>query len=84
MEMNKNLKSFIEADKNDDTYGTEFRSIGIITMILSDDLDKTPERKLINRKKKEDFNGNKLIEDILSMFGLTKDKLLYVLAKEQN
>jgi len=125
MEMNKTLKSFIEADENDDTYGAEFKSIGIITMILSDDLAKTPERKLINRKKKEadirlkidyykfvnsdadtqfflylkniiesikvvnekkkeDFNGDKLIEDILSVFGLTMDKLLYVLEKEHN
>lgn len=125
MEMNKKLKSFIEADENDDTYGAEFKSIGIITMILSDDLAKTPERKLINRKKKEadirlkidyykfvnsnadtqfflylkniiesikvvnekkkeDFNGDKLIEDILSVFGLTMDKLLYVLEKEHN
>ena len=125
MEMNKTLKSFIEADENDDTYGAEFKSIGIITMILSDDLAKTPERKLINRKKKEadirlkidyykfvnsdadtqfflylkniiesikvvnekkkeDFNGDKLIEDILSVFGLTMDKVLYVLEKEHN
>lgn len=125
MEMNKKLKSFIEADENDDTYGAEFKSIGIITMILSDDLAKTPERKLINRKKKEadirlkidyykfvnsnadtqfflylkniiesikvvnekkkeDFNGDKLIEDILNVFGLTMDKLLYVLEKEHN
>ncbi len=125
MEMNKTLKSFIEADENDDTYGAEFRSIGIITMILSEDLNNTPERKFINRKKKEadirlkidynkfvnsdtniqlllylkniiesiqvvddnkkeDFNGEKLIEDILSMFGFTMDKLLYVLEKEHN
>ena len=125
MEMNKKLKSFIEADENDDTYGAEFKSIGIITMILSDDLAKTPERKLINRKKKEadirlkidyykfvnsnadtqfflylkniiesikvvnekkkeGFNGDKLIEDILNVFGLTMDKLLYVLEKEHN
>lgn len=125
MEMNKKLKSFIEADENDDTYGAEFKSIGIITMILSDDLADTPERKLISRKKKEadirlkidyykfvnsnadtqfflylkniiesikvvnekkkeDFNGDKLIEDILSVFGLTMDKLLYVLEKEHN
>ena len=123
--MKKSLKSFEEADENDDTYGTEFKNIGIITMILSPDLDGIRERryisrknqdadirlridyiqfinsdantqlllylknivdsiKVVNERKKADFNGDKLIEDILNVFGLNMEKLLDALEKTHN
>ena len=48
------LARFEKADPNDDTYGTEFRDIGIITTIIGEGLkDMWEERRLIRYKKRE-------------------------------
>lgn len=47
------LKKFVDSDEDDETYGSEFKNIGIITMILSPDLERVSERKLIHRKTKD-------------------------------
>lgn len=119
------VKKIIDCDEDDGKYGYEFRDIGIITMILSEDLDHVLERKFISRKNKEvdirlrinykkfvesdenqqfilyvkniidsikvvngrkkgDFNGEKLIDDILSTLGLSLEKLADELEKINN
>ena len=113
----KKLERFEKADPLDDTYGTEFQNIGIITTILGEGLDGMwKERKQIWRKKKEadirleinyekfinaneetqillyvkniidsimvvenrkkgDFKGLKLIDDILQTLEISKEQL---------
>ncbi len=46
------LNKFETMDSQDNTYGTEFENIGIITMILGEGLEGTTERKLVRHKKR--------------------------------
>ena len=110
------LKAFEKADPLDETYGSEFNDIGIITMVLGGSLEDTPERRLIRfkqksadirlkidyerfissdentqtllyvknivdsimvieQRKKGDFNGTKLIADILSALGVSREQI---------
>ena len=117
-EVRSKLDRFEKADPLDDTYGTEFNDIAIITMVLGGDkcLESTPERRLVRHKardadirlkidykrfikankhtqmllyvknivdsimvveerKKGDFNGEKLIADILLTLGIDKEQI---------
>ena len=111
------LDPFRKADPLDETYGSEFHDIGIITMLLCDEFkDIYQERRLVRHKKKDadirlkidydkfvkadehtqmllyvknivdsimvveekkkgDFKGIKLIEDILLTLGLKKEEI---------
>ena len=116
-QIRQKLEKFEKADPLDDTYGTEFQNIGIITTILGEGLEGMwKERKQIWRKKKEadirleinyekfinaneetqillyikniidsimvvenrkkrDFQGLKLIDDILKTLEINKEQL---------